>query len=159
MLVDIEIRTALPEDAPAVADLAGQFGYPSAVEEVAERLALVRTAPDHAVWVACRADDEVVGWVHAFLAVRIESPLFAELGGLVVAQEQRGKGIGKRLLAAVERWAAEQGVAKLRVRSRSSRTGAHLFYARLGFVLTKEQSVFDKTLTRDDARNPGADSA
>lgn len=149
----IEIRPARTKDAPALAELAGQLGYPSAAAEVSVRLAKTLAAPEHVVWVACRTDDEIVGWVHAFAALRIEAAPFAELGGLVVAQPQRGKGIGKQLLAAAERWASAQGFVKLRVRTRSGRTGAHQFYERLGFVLAKEQHVFDKDLG-DQPCNP-----
>jgi hypothetical protein len=43
-------------------------------------------------------------------------------------------------------WAREQGLARLRVRSRSERRDAHRFYERLGFRRSKQQQVLDRAL-------------
>ncbi len=96
---------------------------------------------------SCRPDGSLCGWLHLFVAHRVESDRFAELGGLVVAEEDRGKGIGRRLLAAAEQWVKGRGITKLRVRSRSSRSDAHAFYQRLGFIGSKEQLVLDKPIS------------
>ncbi len=37
-------------------------------------------------------DKNVIGWIHVFIAVRIESETFAEIGGLVVNENIRGYG-------------------------------------------------------------------
>jgi GNAT superfamily N-acetyltransferase len=97
------------------------------------------------VFVACTAG-KVVGWVHVFLALRVESDQFAELGGFVVSRKYRRSGIGRQLLAAAEEWVVSRGVAKLRVRSRSDRNDARVFYEKLGFSTTKVQNVFDKPM-------------
>lgn len=94
---------------------------------------------------AAYLDDQVVGWVHVFLAQRIESEPFAELGGLVVAESHRRHGIGGRLLGRAEEWSVGCGAAKLRVRVRYGRDKARTFYQNLGFTLEKEQGVFDKS--------------
>ncbi|NEE00401.1 GNAT family N-acetyltransferase [Phytoactinopolyspora halotolerans] len=58
----------------------------------------------------------------------------AQIEGVRVASSARGAGIGERLI----RWAVEQardrGCALVQLTSDASRTGAHRFYARLGFV-------------------------
>ena len=146
----IVIRPADAADAPAIAGLSGQLGYPSTVADSAERLGLVLGSSEHAVFAACDGGD-VVGWVHVFLALRIESGPFAELGGFVVSSSHRRHGVGRRLLAAAEDWAAGRGVRKLRVRSRLEREDARAFYENLGFTVTKEQRVFDKSLPREAA--------
>lgn len=142
----VEIRRAKATDAPALAELSRQLGYPTETAEAAGRLAEVLRAGDHAVFVATGPGGEVVGWTHVFVARRIESDPFAELGGFVVAEERRRRGVGRRLLDAAEAWAAAHGAAKLRVRTRIERDDALAFYQRQGFRPTKEQSVVDKPL-------------
>jgi len=142
----VDIRTAKLNDAPGLANLSNQLGYPSSTKKVQNRLNHIFQSKEHLVLVACLSNQLVVGWVHAFLTSRIESDQFAELGGFVVDEEYRGKGIGKQLLNAVELWASDKGIKKLRIRSRSTRINAHEFYKKLGFTKTKEQDVFDKLL-------------
>jgi hypothetical protein len=48
-----------------------------------------------------------------------------------------------------ERWAADRGIATLRIRTRTTRNDARLFYEDLGFVLTKTQVVFERQLLED----------
>jgi GNAT superfamily N-acetyltransferase len=88
------------------------------------------------------AAGEVAGWLHAATALRLESPPYAEIGGLVVEERRRGQGIGERLVRAAIGWAGERGYAELRVRSNVVRADAHRFYRRLGFASVKTQAVF-----------------
>lgn len=144
------LRQATLKDARAIAALSGQLGYPDPTGQTPGRLESLVESPDHAVFVACLADGMVVGWCHAFLANRVESDPFAELGGFVVDEEHRGQGIGRSLQGVAEEWVRERGISKLRVRSRSERTRAHGLFRGLGFRLSKEQHVFDKKLDPDD---------
>lgn len=141
----IKIRLADIGDASAIAELSGQLDYPTSIQQAEKRLRTILESKEHVVFAACAAE-EVVGWLHVFLAIRVESDPFAELGGFVVAKKHRRRGAGRRLLEAAEDWAVSHGVAKLRVRSRSSRLDARVFYENLGFSITKEQKVFDKLL-------------
>ncbi len=140
------IRNAIPDDAPALAALSPTLGYPSSPQDVRERLEPITRSHDDSVLVACMPDGSVAAWVHVFLARRIETDMFAELGGLVVAEDRRGMGIASGLLKAAEEWATARGAARIRVRSRSSRADAHAFYRQRGFTLVKEQHVFEKNL-------------
>ena len=144
---DIEIRNARMSDAEAIARLSDQLGYPTSIRQSERRLVAVLSSSDHAVLVAC-LHATVVGWIHVFRAPRIESEPFAEIGGFVVAESHRRRGIGRCLLAAAEKWALESGFKKLRVRSRSDRNDARRFYENLGFAMYKEQRVFDKPLKK-----------
>jgi GNAT superfamily N-acetyltransferase len=141
----VEIRLAQTRDASAISRLADQLGYPTSPGQAEKRLTAVLGSANHAVLVAF-VDGQVVGWLHIFIAQRMQSDSFAEIGGFVIAESHRRHGIGRRLLATAEQWAAGRGAAMLRVRSRSDRHDAHAFYKRLGFTINKQQQVFDKSL-------------
>ena len=143
------IRLAVPGDAPAVGSIATELGYPNNHAETAGRLRSVLASLGHMVLVAETAQQTIIGWVHVFGAVRVESDAFAELGGLVVAKSWRGRGAGAQLVAAAELWAMDSGYQKLRIRSREERTEAHGFFQRLGFVGCKTQRVFERPLAGD----------
>ena len=143
---DVIIRNAKTDDAAAIADLSNQLGYQSTAAQSEKRLIEVLASRDHAVFLACTQENEVVGWIHAFLAYRIESDCFAEIGGFVVSKSFRNKGLGKSLIAAAEEWTIQKGINKLRVRSQTHRTDALAFYEHLGYSKTKFQQVFDKPL-------------
>jgi GNAT superfamily N-acetyltransferase len=143
---EVKIRPATVGDVSDIASLAGQLGYPTAAAQAAERLGPLLANPDQAFFVAEAPEGEVIGWTHVYVTRLVESEPFAELGGFVVEENRRGGGVGKKLLAATENWIREQGVAKFRIRSRVDRAGAHAFYERLGFKVTKDQRIFDKYL-------------
>lgn len=99
--------------------------------------------------VACLEDGSVVGWIHVYIAMRVESNPFGELGGFVVEENHRRRGIGSALLGAAETWLTGRGIETLRVRSRSTRVDAHAFFEQAGFSMTKDQRVFDKPIMID----------
>jgi len=139
------VREAAPRDADSIAALSGQLGYPASGEEIRARLETVRRRGDGRVWVS-ELDGAVVGWGHAQGVHVLESPAHAEVVGLVVDRDLRGRGIGAALMAEAERWAAAEGYTMVRVRSNVVRVDAHRFYERLGFVEAKRQAVFAKRL-------------
>ena len=141
----ILIREAVTGDSETIAGLSGQLGYPSTAEEARERLARVIDHPENCVFVAVR-DMQVVGWIHGFLTVRIESAEFAEIAGLVVDEGARGKHAGKELVFAVIDWARKRSVPCLRVRSNIKRHAAHEFYRHIGFNELKDQKIFSLDL-------------
>lgn len=141
------LRQARPDDSPALADLATQLGYPSSGDDISRRLKTIAEQPGNAVLVAVSDDEQVVGWVHVFVACRVESDGFAELGGLVVRDDVRGAGIGRMLVEAAEAWARDEGLAQVRVRSNVVRAATHRFYTHLGYDTTKTQHVFAKLLS------------
>jgi GNAT superfamily N-acetyltransferase len=136
-------REATASDAAALAALSTQLGYPAQPEEAAERL--IALGPAGTVLVA-EENGAVLGWIHVCGIQFFQSPPFAEIGGLVVDEAARGRGVGRLLLEAAVRWAAEQGYGKLRVRSNVVREDAHRFYEREGFLRVKTQAVFDRKL-------------
>ena len=141
------IRPATGADAPALAALSGQLGYPSEAEEIAGRLAALRELEHHAVLVA-EETGRVVAWVHILGARHLMVDPFAEVGGLVVDAAWRGRGLGTALLAVAEAWAAERGYATMRIRSNIIREEAHRFYGARGYSDAKRQVVFARRLVR-----------
>lgn len=143
---EISIRNARPDDADAIARLSGELGYPTTAPDARRRLFDIKTSDNHAVMVAEDEPGSVVGWMHVFRSPRLGGEPFAELGGLVVTEALRGHGIGSRLVAEAERWASNRELATLRIRTRTTRNDARLFYEDLGFFLTKTQVVFERQL-------------
>jgi ribosomal protein S18 acetylase RimI-like enzyme len=135
------IRYAVLDDAPAIAALATQLGYPSQSEETEARLLDVLERPDNAVLVA-EEEGFVVGWLQVVGTHYIDSEPFALITGLVVAETLRSRGIGAALVEAAVEWAAGHGYRTIRVRSNVVRERAHAFYERLGFSRVKNQVVF-----------------
>jgi ribosomal protein S18 acetylase RimI-like enzyme len=137
-------------DAEGLARLATQLGYPTTAEQAARRAAEVLGRPWHRVLVAVVGGD-VVGWIHVAPSVTLESDPAAEIAGLVVDEAFRGLGIGARLIDEAERWAGDQGFARMRVRSNVKRNRAKRFYERAGYEVTKRQRNFEKRLGTDSA--------
>ena len=133
-------------DAARVAVLTTQLGYPVETDEMARRLADVRTGRDDLVLVAVDAADSVIGWIHVARLALLEAGAVACINGLVVDEPARSVGIGRELVDAAETWARDRGATAIIVRSRSTRERAHRFYERLGYVEIKRSHVFEKPL-------------
>src|SRR5436309_479803 len=133
----MNIRDARPDDAPELAGLTTELGYPSTADDVAQRLPFLLGRDDQRVLVAVDDDDRAIGWIHMTLQRSIEDEPFAKIAGLVVAPAARGGGVGSRLVAEGERWAREQRVHVVRVRTNVMRERTHGFYRKIGYVLKK----------------------
>ena len=143
---NLKIRRARSADAPRLAELAGQLGYPATAAQLRQRLRAIQPASQNAVFVADSSKDGVIGWLHVSKEPLLESEMRAEVNGLVVADEQRGLGAGARLLEAGEDWARKHGCKEMSVRSNVIRERAHKFYERNGFEHYKTQKSFRKPL-------------
>ena len=142
---ELTIRRAKSADAPQLAVLAGQLGYP-ATTQMRERLRGIQPASQNAVFIAESANDGVIGWLHVSKEPLLEVEMRAEVNGLVVAEGQRSLGAGARLLAAAEEWARKHGCKSMSVRSNVIRERAHKFYERNGYEHYKTQKSFRKPL-------------
>src|SRR4029077_4481082 len=103
--MELKIRRAKSADAPQIAVLTGQLGYPATTMQMRKRLLGIKPSSQHAIFVADSAKDGVIGWVHVSRQPVLEGEIRAEVNGLVVAEEQRSLGAGAKLLAAAETWA------------------------------------------------------
>jgi GNAT superfamily N-acetyltransferase len=64
----------------------------------------------------------------------------------VVDGRRRRGGIGGRLVAEAERWAATRGLRHMSVRSNVAREESHPFYQALGYGRVKTQQVYRKAI-------------
>lgn len=134
------------DDAPAVAALTTQLGYPVDAVEMLRRAQPIMDRDDHVLLVAIDEADRPIAWLHVLRHATLEGPESALIAGLVVDEDARSVGTGTALLSAGEAWARGHALDTMLVRSRSSRTRAHRFYERMGFVETKRSHVFEKSL-------------
>jgi GNAT superfamily N-acetyltransferase len=141
----IVVRRATPADAARLAELSEILGYPVASSSLASRLERLLARTEDAVFVA-EAESGVVGWIHGAEQELLESGRRCEILGLVVDGAYRSQGVGRALVTAVEQWAATRELEQVAVRSNVARTDSHPFYQRLGYVRTKTQHAYRKTL-------------
>jgi GNAT superfamily N-acetyltransferase len=141
----VHIREITPADADVAGQLTAELGYPVDSATLRARIASL-TAAGHGVFVACHAE-RVIGWIHVSAVQHMQSEPRAEIGGLVVAADARGEGVGALLVKRAEQWARDHGLGSVLVRSQVMREAAHRFYLREGYVRTKTSAVFSKMLS------------
>ncbi len=140
------VRPIDEADIAPAAGLLKQLGYPMSVAEVVRRLAVVRAAHGHRVWVA---DDggEVVGLMHAFFRPALDKPPEVVVQALVVDASRRSRGIGEQLMQVAEQFAREADSATVSLYSGVSRTDTHRFYEGLGYAKLGASVQMRKVLT------------
>jgi GNAT superfamily N-acetyltransferase len=139
------LRRAESRDAADVAHLATQLGYPTDEGAMRARLEAAQQSGGRDVIVAER-DGRVRGWIEIVIIESLASDPYSEIHGLIVDEEERGGGLGTRLVAAAESWALQRGMNRMRVRSNVARERTRTFYEKHGYVATKTSYVFDKML-------------
>lgn len=142
---DLIIRSARASDADRVAELSGTLGYPVDCEVMRERLVRFLALDAHSIAVA-EIRGQVVGWIHAAEQELLEYGSRCEILGLVVGEGQRGSGVGRRLVEAIEQWARSRGLDQIFVRSNIVRPESHPFYERIGYERYKTQHAYRKSL-------------
>ncbi len=139
------LRRAHADDAGAIARLSAQLGYPTAAEAMRERLRALAARKAHCIRVA-EDDHGMLGWIAAEQRLSLESGESIEIVGLVVDERAYRRGVGRALVASIEDWARECGMARVTVRSNVLREHSHPFYEGLGFTRCKTQHVYLRTL-------------
>jgi GNAT superfamily N-acetyltransferase len=150
---NLEIRIARRADVPHITRLNAQLGYPESEDVIAYRFRRVRRdRRDHRVFVAlpggaeAPSTTEPIGWIHVFLDKLLTVGPRAEIGGLVVEEQWRGRGVGAALVHAAEQWAKKKGCTRVVVHTNVVRIRAHGFYERCGYQLLKQSKVYTKEL-------------
>lgn len=135
-------------DLPVVLGLAAQLGYPgNTIGSFAERFAEIQKSPDHALFVARNELGKTIGFIqiHREPHTLLSGPR-ADVGALVVDQQERGQGVGAALLRRAESWAREKRLPLIRIRSNVKREKAHQFYRRNGYAIAKSWHLLTKTI-------------
>lgn len=142
--MDVEIRRARAEDAPAIAELLREIGYFERInreapettrERVARHLALCGADGSHSVYVAEGPQGGIAGYgaVH-WLPYLILSGPEGYVSELFLREAARGQGIGAKLLEAIKAEAGERGCARLCLLNRKDRESYRRgFYAKQGW--------------------------
>ncbi len=98
---------------------------------------MLAKSPDRMVWVA-ESGGKVVGMCTVQVLVSTaEGGEAALVEDVVVHADFRGKGIGKKLLVALDQWAAKRGIRRLQLLADKENTPALRFYSRLGWSPTQ----------------------
>ncbi|HEY7443521.1 MAG TPA: GNAT family N-acetyltransferase [Vicinamibacterales bacterium] len=150
----VSARPARLSDAGEIARLVGQLGYEVDGPTTASRLLRILPQPRHRFLIA-ELEGRLVGWVHACVWEFVETGAFATIGGLVVDQSFRRRGVGRFLMGQAEAWAVEQGCSVVRLWSSVGRTEAHGFYEQLGYSNIKTQYSFAKSVDPTMQQNFG----
>jgi len=129
----ILIRPAENSDAPMLAELMTQLGYPTRTAEMEMRLDTILKHPGYRTFVAV-IDGRVSGMIGTAVMLSHEhnSPS-GRILALVVSEKARGRGVGRALLAAAEADFAARNIRRLALNTRFHREEAHLFYEKLGY--------------------------
>jgi GNAT superfamily N-acetyltransferase len=127
------VRDARPSDAESLARLLTELGYPVSPQRLGRRLQTLSGERGTRVFVV-ESDGELCGVaaMHCMHQLELDDPA-CRLTTLVVAPEARGRGVGRALMARVDREARGRGCVRIEVTSAEHRAGAHEFYERLGF--------------------------
>jgi GNAT superfamily N-acetyltransferase len=133
-------------DSQEIVRLSFQLGYPTNEDLVTENIVDQSQDPSYIVYVADLGDGRLAGFIHVFLSKRLFQIPHAEVGGLVVDQDFRGKGIGRSLLTKSETWVTSLGIETMKIRSNVLRENALDFYLSSGYTVDKEQRVYIKDL-------------
>lgn len=140
--MEISIREIWVEDAGQIVALSEQLGYTMSLTDTQKQIEEIVESKSDKAFVAIDRG-KIIGWMHVFYTSRLESKSFCEIGGLVVDENCRGRGVGKLLVEQAKQWCLAKGCEKLKVRSNVIRDKAHAFYLSCNFNDAKEQKVFE----------------
>ena len=131
----IEIRAARADDAEQLVDLIALLEHRVDAAGIARRIAALSVAGIPQV---VAADGErIVGLcgLHLMTAIHRDAPV-GRITILVVRENARGRGLGRRLVHAAEELMRARGCAILEVTSNRKLDEAHLFYEAIGYERT-----------------------
>jgi GNAT superfamily N-acetyltransferase len=130
------IRRARSSDAPAVAVLLGELGYPTEADDAAAQLGRLLDRDDAGVLVYEdeNEDGEPLGLItyHVFDLIYRPRP-HCRITALAVRADRRRRGIARALLEAVEAIARGRGCFRIELTTRPDRDDALRFYEACGF--------------------------
>jgi GNAT superfamily N-acetyltransferase len=137
----VSVRDATREDAPALAPLLGELGYPVDAAALRTRVERMLTRDDQRILIAESATTALgLLALHVFPVLAYDRDL-AMIMALVVTERARGLGVGRALVDRADAIGKSLGASRLMVTTHVRRAGAHAFYERLGFEFTGRRYV------------------
>ncbi|MEI5102927.1 GNAT family N-acetyltransferase [Streptomyces sp. PmtG] len=133
--MSLRVRPAHRADVSAVNELLDQLGYPQdGRAATSNRIQSWAEDSSSAAYVA-EAGDDLLGVIAVHVCPFFERDgSWGRIVALVVSGRARGRGVGSRLVAAAESFAATHGCIRVEVTSGDRRQDAHEFYRRCGYV-------------------------
>lgn len=132
------LRRAVPNDAPALADLIGQLAAHHGDRATTDAAALRADLFGPSTWATALVAEDGTSLVGYALLVRLyraqEAARIMDLHHLFVAPGARCAGIGRRLIRAAEAEARAQGCVRLVVGTHPDNHRAQSYYRMLGFT-------------------------
>lgn len=125
--------------------LSAQLGYKIDAIKTLNQIEKIIASRDNCIFIAVQ-NQAILGWIHAFYTIRIETVPFVEIAGLIVHENYRKQKIGYHLIEAVKEWTLPYNCAQISVRCNEIRTESHRFYENLGFILKKKQFIFERAV-------------
>lgn len=133
----MSVRRAAVADAPAIAVLLAELGYPLGAAEVERRLEALESGRS-AVLVAEHAG-AVAGVLTLYMVPVLHEPGdWCRVTVLVVGEAARRRGLARELVSEAEAIARSRGCVRIEVTSALHRDGAHDFYRGMGFGQVSE---------------------
>jgi len=139
----VQIRDIKVIDSSSIAELNQELGYQIDQCLIESQIISIRSENNHYGYVAI-IDNQIVGYIHGFVSIRLTTSPFAEIGGLIVNEDFRNRGIGRKLVDHFEMQIKD--VENIRVRCNVNRKSAHKFYLTLNYIEKKEQKIFEREL-------------
>ena len=131
--IDFTIRPAQPGDAALLAQLMCELGYQTTKSEMQMRLERIATDDRYRTFVAVR-DGKVCGMIGTLTYPSYEhNDSSGRIVALVILSTMRRRGIGRALIATVEKDFAQKGIRRVALDTRLTRENAHKFYKSLGY--------------------------
>jgi ribosomal protein S18 acetylase RimI-like enzyme len=128
------IRPARPADSEAVAALVTGLGFETAAGDIADRLPRLKKAGETPL---VAEQGEVIGVLAWHVTPVLHRPRpVGRITMMVVAREERRRGVGRALVEAALAQLRAKGCGLVEVTSNVDLSGAHGFYRKLGFERT-----------------------
>lgn len=143
------IRTINPKDAEEIKNICNiALGYNCTTEEVQRQINILSKNSNQFIRVYVDDNsDKVMGFIEAEVySVLYYSKDAFNILGLAVNPDCQGKGIGKILMAELEKEAKNRKYGFIRFNSSEKRLDAHKFYENIGYECDKLQKRFIKYL-------------
>lgn len=144
------VRNILFKDAQALESICtSSLGHKTTAGLIMQR---IRELSNNSCYYMAVYEDDATHQVLGFIQAERYSPLYDDNGwnviALAVLTEARNQGIGKQLLASLEKLVARENDAFIRLNCNTIRTEAHEFYQHMGYRCDKTQKRFIKTFNR-----------